>query len=230
MIHKESSKPYKLNLPTPPKELQTLIKLFSNSWAKNEGEWLGTQFCTKTHYLNELTNTNSAAHDFVPYTVGPEAEQIKPYMKEYEDIFGEDIVPILGIMKNVTTKPACIPPHFDKVKGASVNFVIESGGDNCTTVLYDKARTKDIEDPLFVDKDKVNSIGEYNLNNGWYVFNTQQVHSVENIISRRVVLTLMPVSEISMENFILLYDHLICEPAIFINKYKPKLQAPLKVI
>jgi len=133
MIHKESSKPYKLNLPTPPKELQTLVRLFSNSWAKDE---------PKINYVNNLTNSNSAAHDFVPYTVGPEAEQMNPYMKEYEEIFGESIVPILGIMKNITTKPACIPPHLDKVKGASVNFVIESGGDNCTTVLYDKARTK----------------------------------------------------------------------------------------
>tara|TARA_R100001377_G_C3191487_1_gene110805 strand:+ start:1293 stop:1940 length:648 start_codon:yes stop_codon:yes gene_type:complete len=215
MIHKEYSKPYKLKLPTPSKELQTLVKLFSNSWG------YGQRQTQQRKYLNNLTNSNSAAHDFVPYTVGPEAEQMNPYMKEYEEIFGESIVPILGIMRNVTTKPACIPPHLDKVKGASVNFVIESGGDNCTTVLYDKARTKNTEDVLFIDRDKVNSIGEYDLNNGWYVFDTQRVHSVENIISRRVVLTLMPVSEISMEKFILSYDHLICEPAVFINKYKP---------
>ena len=128
----------------------------------------------KTNYINNFNNglVNCVAHNFDPY------DELASELDAYSEIFSEPVVPIVGVMRNPTDKLASFPPHYDKVKAASINIVIELGGSN---------------------KEE------------WHLFNTQRLHSVENIETRRVTVSLMPESAPTIEQFFNKYNYLIKE-------------------
>ena len=73
-----------------------------------------------------------------------------------------------------------------------INFYIDLGGDNVSTVFYDK---HDPEDDLVgghnARYEDLTKVSEHFCNDStWYVFDTRQYHSVENIESTRVMLTI----------------------------------------
>ena len=121
-------------------------------------------------------------------------------------------MPIVGVMRNPTDKLASFPPHYDKVKAASINIVIELGGSNVRTVLYEDARTENFEDPFIKKISDCVPIASYKLpKEEWHLFNTQRLHSVENIETRRVTVSLMPESAPTIEQFFNKYNYLIKE-------------------
>ena len=208
MIHKEYSKVYKLDLPPLDPIIKTKIKMWANLWAldkpltfeehtaadkciadslgakpKSQEEYnksvgdIGRrvdQAFRKTNYINNFNNglVNCVAHNFDPY------DELASELDAYSEIFSEPVVPIVGVMRNPTDKLASFPPHYDKVKAASINIVIELGGSN---------------------KEE------------WHLFNTQRLHSVENIETRRVTVSLMPESAPTIEQFFNKYNYLIKE-------------------
>ena len=192
MIHKEYSKVYKLDLPPLDQIIKTKIKMWANLWALDEPltfeehleadkcikESLGSKPKThqeynksigsdkiitnayrKTDYINDFNDglVNCVAHNFDPY------DELAPELDIYSKIFGEPVVPIIGVMRNSTDKLASFPPHYDKVKGASVNIVIELGGSNVRTVLYEDARTENFEDPFIKKISDCIPIASYKL-------------------------------------------------------------------
>jgi hypothetical protein len=242
MIHKEYSKVYKLDLPPLDQVIKTKIKMWANLWALDEpltfeehteadkciADSLGAkpksqqeynksvgdigrredQAYRKTDYINNFNNglVNCVAHNFDPY------DELAPELDVYSKIFGEPVVPIVGVMRNPTDKLASFPPHYDKVKGASVNIVIELGGSNVRTVLYEDARTENFEDPFIKKISDCVPIASYKLpKEEWYLFNTQRLHSVENIETRRIAVSLMPESAPTIEQFFNKYNYLIKE-------------------
>ncbi len=162
----------------------------------------------KTDILNEFHEglVNSIPHNFDPY------DELASDLDAYSEIFGEPVVPIIGVMRNSTDKLASMPPHYDKVKGASVNIVIELGGSNVRTVLYEDARTENFEDPFIKKISDCVPIASYKLpKEEWHLFNTQRLHSVENIETRRITVSLMPESAPTIEQFFNKYNYLIKE-------------------
>ena len=114
-------------------------------------------------------------------------------LKEYQQFFKHKLYPTIGIITNTKNDiPACYPPHTDRVRTASVNFYIDTGGDNVCTVFYDK------HDPIngkvegrVLPYSELQPTSQYQFDNStWYVVNTQQFHSVENILTSRCMLTL----------------------------------------
>jgi|TARA_R110000851_G_scaffold164066_4_gene308133 hypothetical protein len=242
MIHKEYSKVYKLDLPPLDPIIKTKIKMWANLWAldkpltfeehtaadkciadslgakpKSQEEYnksvgdIGRrvdQAFRKTNYINNFNNglVNCVAHNFDPY------DELASELDAYSEIFSEPVVPIVGVMRNPTDKLASFPPHYDKVKAASINIVIELGGSNVRTVLYEDARTENFEDPFIKKISDCVPIASYKLpKEEWHLFNTQRLHSVENIETRRVTVSLMPESAPTIEQFFNKYNYLIKE-------------------
>jgi|TARA_R100000988_G_C3982274_1_gene157671 hypothetical protein len=241
MIHKESFKAYKLDLPPLEHSIKRKMKMWANLWALDEPltfeehmdadkcikESLGSTPKTqeeynksigfgeirtapsrKTDVINEFNEglVNCVAHNFDPY------DGIAPELDAYSEIFGEPIVPIIGVMRNKTDRLASFPPHYDKVKAASVNIVLEVGGSNVETIFYEDVRTKDFEDPFIKKVSDCIPIAKYKFEKEqWHLFNTQRLHSVENIETRRVTVSLMPESAPTIEEFLNKYNYLIKE-------------------
>ena len=242
MIHKESFKAYKLDLPPLEHSVKRKMKMWANLWALDKpltfeehtqadkciADSLGAEPKTqqehnksvgdvgrkmeqayrKTDYINNFNNglVNCVAHNFDPY------DEITPELNVYSEIFGEPIVPIIGVMRNPTDKLASFPPHYDKVKAASINIILELGGSNVETIFYEDVRTKDFEDPFIKKVSDCTPIAKYKFEKEqWHLFNTQRLHSVENIETRRVTVSLMPESAPTIEEFLNKYNYLVKE-------------------
>lgn len=113
---------------------------------------------------------------------------------QYTQYFNHKFFPAVGIVNNVfADKIACWPPHSDRTRIFALNYYLQEGGDNVQTVMY---KTHDNYDSgigtgkiykyqdLAIDK-------IYHLRmKQWYALNARQAHSIENIVSRRIIFTL----------------------------------------
>lgn len=113
--------------------------------------------------------------------------------QEYQKFFTKEIFPIIGVMTNtVKNLPASYPPHSDRVRTVGINYYIDLGGDNVQTIFYDK------HDPL-TDKigghvepyENLKSLSTIKFTKDiWYAIDTRHYHSVENIMTKRYLLSL----------------------------------------
>ena len=124
-----------------------------------------------------------------------EDEKFNQIMKNhYQKFF---TIPIIsaGIIYfvNQDTVPACLPPHNHNVRTVALNFILEPGGPNVSTVMYDHLRNIPLSEFFeFYDYSDLTKKAEVNSNNAeWYLFQSNRIHSVENILSRRVLIYLM---------------------------------------
>jgi len=170
-----------INLPKPSEKLINLIKTVAASRPTN----IGGQ---AVHIDVQSDNVNCAAGEFF---ADPEVSKLA--LLEYQSYFYNNLTPLIGLLRNTRTDaPASYAPHSDRIRNVGINFYVDLGGSNVSTVFYDK---HDPEDDLqgghnarYEDLTKVN---EYYCNDStWYVFNTRQYHSVENIETTRVMLSL----------------------------------------
>ena len=94
-----------------------------------------------------------------------------------------------------------------------MNYYFELGGDNVRTVFY-KQKQSDVypDDPTVgstADYEMLDVHGEYATHtNEWYALNVGHYHSVENIETTRIILSIgMPM--LSFDQFKMKYDHLL---------------------
>jgi hypothetical protein len=87
--------------------------------------------------------------------------------------------------------PPCLGPHLDRTRFYTLQYVINTGGENVSTVFY-KARNEqlklDISKGLYFNEyDNLEPIEVfYAQANNWYLINGRQIHSVENIETSRI--------------------------------------------
>ncbi len=113
--------------------------------------------------------------------------------RQFQQYFPYKLFPGIGLIKNTSPDTlASYCPHTDKVRTVCINYYIEAGGQNVTTVFYDK---EDLIDDLvgshmaaYKDLNKIKE--QYFNENIWYMFGTRRFHSVENIEGVRIILTL----------------------------------------
>lgn len=119
----------------------------------------------------------------------------------YEELF---------LMTNKGETDAIFPPHTDANRNLAINYVFAEGGDNVITSTFKGPVFEDIsiaryyyEDDLEIDSEDVVPL------NTWYVFDAQQPHSVRNIESTRIVLVLRSKDNMTLDDFVKQYNHLL---------------------
>jgi len=172
-----------LNLPKPSSDLVKLVISAADNRPINHNGKLW-------HQAIQGSDLNCAAGEFfIDYEVMQLAK------KEFSSFINVEFMAMVGVIRNVDrTSVACYPPHVDNGRTIAINNYIKLGGNDVKTVIYDKSypmhmRPNDRANVLTYAE--LNKIEEYTLNSdAWYILDTTQYHSVENIESDRIILTL----------------------------------------
>jgi hypothetical protein len=106
------------------------------------------------------------------------------------------------------------PPHLDEYRKLSLNYIVETGGNNVQTSFYDLERPKD--DKEFKSKnipyeDLIKTQKYVLLKNKWNLSNTQVCHSVENLDNLRIILFVVFDDNTDYETFTKDYTELLTE-------------------
>jgi hypothetical protein len=172
---------YQLNLPKPSDYLISLVK--------RAAEARPTNYASKEfHESVQGSDVNCAAGDFFSDQFVSVQAKI-----EFQRFFPIGLYPLVGIIKNTNSKSAAsYGPHTDRVRTVGINYYIEAGGTNVTTVFYDKEDPDDDDvGGNMLPYNQLSKIGEQHFKeNAWYMFGTRRFHSVEGIETTRLVLTL----------------------------------------
>ena len=113
--------------------------------------------------------------------------------REFQNYFRHPMYPALGIVKNIGDTIACWPPHSDRTRIFALNYYIEEGGSNVQTVMYNTIDNYDAgkgTGNIFPYRGlTLDQVFHLDMNQ-WYAFNVRKVHSIENVVSTRLILTL----------------------------------------
>jgi hypothetical protein len=113
---------------------------------------------------------------------------------EFGGCFRHHFIPAVGIVKNTQTDTyACWPPHTDRTRIFALNYYIEEGGDNVTTISYqthDDFISGEGTGKIFKYEDLTIDTVYHLKMNQWYALDARQVHSIENIKTTRLIFTL----------------------------------------
>ena len=192
---------YTLQLPKPSNDLINLIKSIALDRPVNiiSRNW---------HSSIQGPNINCAAGDFFS-----DKKISSLAIQEFQPLFKYSIHATIGIIHNTNPlKSASYPPHTDKVRTASINFYIELGGNNVKTIFYDKKDLESEETKILPYKD-VSAQQEYVFDTDtWYLLNSRNFHSVENINTTRIIFGLSFIN-IKIEKLIKsLAESIVIEP------------------
>jgi hypothetical protein len=122
---------------------------------------------------------------------------LREYLNDYTNHFRD--VPItfgLVLMRNKqkSTAPARFPPHTDFHRQLAINIVLELGGDNVVTEIYDRTG---VEPGVYIKRYDVSYWNHKALpvlasrvieQNRWHTFPAHYPHGVKNLQTRRTVL------------------------------------------
>lgn len=171
-----------LDLPPPPAQIQQQLLHYLNQVALDPDckTWLD-QF--------HQGQINSAQHLFFP-APDPWQTVIRDLYQQY---FPQHTLTVaFGIMTNVATVPACMPPHTDRARGLAINYYLQLGGSEVNTVFYTAtAGTKPCEATNYLYTEVGAVVDRKIFQQDWYAYNVNQAHSVENISGTRLVLILV---------------------------------------
>jgi len=118
----------------------------------------------------------------------------KQMYREFYPHIRMKFLPTVGIFKNTDpTKLAYLPPHIDATRKLVLNYVISEGGKNTLTSMYKMNCSKptlprDIQMISYENLDL--SFSVKTLKNNWYATDVQNYHSVDNIETQRIILTI----------------------------------------
>jgi len=200
----------KLNLPGPSDRIKDAIYRIADS-SSYELE------LKKTHDKVQNYTVNSVSRKFVE----DDSEFNQLVKDEYSKYFNETIHPAVGIVTNLkSSEVSCWPPHSDRVRIFALNFYLDEGGEHVETVMYNThdnyiagPGTGKIYNYNDLEIDKI-----YHLKiNQWYGLNVRQVHSIENIESRRIIFTIS-FHDFTFFDFIEKYKNLLIAEETYIKK------------
>ena len=169
---------YTLQLPKPSDQLIKLIKLIALNRPINIES-------KKWHDDLQNNKINCGAGDFFSDKIITDFTK-----KEFQHIFKKEIYPTIGIIHNLNSNnTASYPPHTDRVRTLSINYYIDLGGDNVSTIFYDKQDpTDDQVGGHVLPYNEVKAQSKYIFDTDtWYLLNSRKFHSVENIKTSRIV-------------------------------------------
>lgn len=139
-----------------------------------------------------------------------ESELREQFIKEYNNILSDHHMPTVGVFPNISPSTlASLPPHVDRERSLSLNYIIEPGGNNVITKFYHTPEHIKTENQIQVDHyDNLKLDCSLVTQKGnWYVLNVQKFHSVENVETTRIILSVS--MRINYEIFLEKYKHLV---------------------
>lgn len=97
----------------------------------------------------------------------------------------------VGIFKNNSDHAACLPPHIDQKRALGINYFVDLGGDQVETIFYNFSATTPPDKAINVKLNETGGIlNKVRFDQGWYAFRTSQCHSVENIKTTRIYISI----------------------------------------
>lgn len=196
---------YYVNLPILSSSIKEEINAQANTMALLPEHYSGSIYkdrnCCYTE-IQEFTN-NKAIEDL-----------LLPILKKTFESF------VLVCRNNNLNYPSEFPPHFDDSRALSLNYLIETGGNNVQTSFYDLERP--VDDIELIKKniphEGLVKTSKYILQKDkWNLSNTQICHSVENISTTRVILFIMFVENTKYADFIKNFSDRLTEIPNFLN-------------
>lgn len=135
---------------------------------------------------------------------------------EYQHFFAEKIFVFAMIIRpepwiNSAEKyvSSSYPPHHDHARTMGINYYIDCGGTNVKTVMYNETKYDNTDLPQLPGYELVTVMQEYHTDpNVWYAIEGSRFHSVENIESDRLLLTLS-FEDLRYLDFCTKYKHLL---------------------
>ena len=209
MAKLEQAKVVYLGLPKLPNKLKTKIIKLAKDIELDESARIWTE--------NFHKNTIRA----VSHVYGRGATILTNDMLEevnavYSPYFNERIFATVGKLENTYTDglPAESPPHCDRQRQMSINYLLTTGGDDVRTCFFKNPRhtynlaqaENDLYENLELDF-KITIPAEH-----WHSYNVQYYHSVENIYSQRLIFSIVLESNPDFDTFKQKYQNLILEP------------------
>ena len=173
---------YTLRLPKPSDQLIDLVR----TTALNRPTALESK---KWHDSIQPETVNNVAGEFFQ----AEGKLAKLIVEEFQPLFKIRIIPTIGILRNTSLlHSGSYAPHTDKVRTLGVNYYIDLGGNNVSTIFYDKhAPDDDTIGGNVLSYSQVNVKTTYTFEVGpWYLLTSRRYHSVENIKTERIILGL----------------------------------------
>jgi hypothetical protein len=170
---------YTLNLPKIPDEIKEHIRsLVKNSSYDEKYRIVGKKYHNDYNYIDRIRIPND--------------EKLSSYVNEYfVPLLKRPLMSLVLCVSNHREGKACFPVHTDQDRKVAFSYVIDAGGSNVETVLYDKKNiNKEHADIIRYSKVKpiVSKILEEDV---WYYWNPRVFHSVENIEFTRIKIELV---------------------------------------
>lgn len=104
-----------------------------------------------------------------------------------------DCLAFIQVMSNGTV----VPPHIDEARSKAINYLIETGGEASTTFYQPKNEYKklSITPQVVIPYTRLDVIESTVIEKKlWHELDVKVIHGVENISSRRLALTLCPLT------------------------------------
>jgi hypothetical protein len=102
--------------------------------------------------------------------------------------------PYIVVFEN--TNPSCSAyyvPHTDPKRMTAFNYYLDYGGDSATLSTYNECDWN--EEPKVKDWEDLTLLKQYQLNtSNWYCFDTKRFHSVDNIQTKRILISMSPMN------------------------------------
>ncbi len=171
---------YEVNLPSPSTEILLYCAEFSK---KSEIDHSS---------IKRMTDVCGTTHNVVSGVFVSDETLMSLVRNQYSKFF-KNMVPMLGILENTNKNIlGCYPPHTDKSRYVTLNYYLELGGIDVKTVFYNKCNyfPTNVGKNIF-SYNEVTPVSEHLFDKDkWYCMDTRQCHSVENILSKRIMLSI----------------------------------------
>lgn len=131
--------------------------------------------------------------------------------KIYSSYFNQPIVALSTKFQNLRNEPAVLPPHCDRFRQISINYILQSGGSRVTTCFYkQKRKSASLDQGENATYDEVELDYQLQLpERQWHSYDVQTYHSVAGIENTRIFLLLLPASNPNLDEFCLQYSNII---------------------
>ena len=128
---------------------------------------------------------------------------------EFQSFFDEPII-VCGLLfvPNPNSYVSCLVPHTDSYRNFGINYILETGGENVTTTIYTKKEYGEPKSNQYFGTDLEVLDSRQLLPNHWYGLDGSRYHSVENITSNRLLLS-VSFQNLTYEEFVLKYRNII---------------------
>lgn len=161
---------------------------------------------------NYSTDINIATQEYNTERVGTIPMHITyEIQKTYGKYFYGGIIGILGKTSTPNKELSFLPPHCDTQRRVAINYLLDTGGTNVTTTIYNEKR-KNLN-LISLETLNYNEVTPKTIEvippKKWHAFNAQRYHSVENIESERYYFSLVLFLNPKFKKFKKKYKNLI---------------------